>query len=53
MTRNTRIALLGIAVVIIVVAVIVIGGGGSDDTKTSGPTTITSRTPSPSAASRT
>ena len=40
MTRNTRIALLGIAVVIIVVAVIVIGGGGSDDTKTSGPTTI-------------
>ena len=41
MTRNTRIALLGIAVVIIVVAVIVIGGGGSDDTKTSGPTTIT------------
>jgi hypothetical protein len=42
MTRNTRIALLGVAVVIIVVAVIVIGGGGgSDDTKTSGPTTIT------------
>ena len=41
MTRNTRIALLGVAVVIIVVAVIVIGGGGSDDTKASGPTTIT------------
>jgi hypothetical protein len=41
MTRNTRIALLGIAVVIVVVAVIVIGGGGSDDTKTSGPTTVT------------
>jgi len=42
MTRNTRFALLGIAVVIIVVAVIVIGGGGgSDNTKTSGPTTIT------------
>src|SRR3954467_2573683 len=41
MTRNTRIALLGIAVVIVVVAVIVIGGGGSDDTKSSGPTTIT------------
>src|SRR3954451_14934289 len=42
MTRNTRIALLGIAVVIVVVAVIVIGGGGgSGDTKASGPTTIT------------
>ena len=41
MTRNTRFALLGIAVVIVVVAVIVIGGGGSDDTKSSGPTTIT------------
>ena len=42
MTRNTRFALLGIAVVIIVVAVIVIGGGGgSDNTKTSGHTTIT------------
>ncbi len=35
MTRNTRIALLGIAVVIIVVAVIVIGGGGSAHSKIS------------------
>ena len=41
MTRNTRLALLGVAVVIVVVAVIVIGGGGSDSTKSSGPTTIT------------
>jgi hypothetical protein len=43
MTRNTRLALLGVAVAIVVVAVIVIGGGGggSGDTKTSGPTTIT------------
>src|SRR3954470_20365614 len=41
MTRNTRLALLGIAVAIIVVAVIVIGGGGSGDTKASGPTTLT------------
>jgi hypothetical protein len=39
MTRNTRIALLGVAVVIIVVAVIVIGGG-SEDTKSSGPATV-------------
>ena len=42
MTRNTRIALLGVAVVIVVVAVIVLGGSGSSDTtKSSGPVTVT------------
>ena len=42
MTRNTRLALLGVAVVIVVVAVIVLGGSsGSDNTKSSGPTTVT------------
>jgi hypothetical protein len=42
MTRNTRIALLGVAVVIVVVAVIVLGGSSSsDDTKSSGPATVT------------
>ena len=40
MTRNTRLALLGVAVVIVVVAVIVLGGGGSGDTKSSGPATV-------------
>jgi hypothetical protein len=41
MTRNTRIALLGVAVVIVVVAVIVLGGSsGSDTTKSSGPATV-------------
>jgi hypothetical protein len=41
MTRNTRIALLGVAVVIVVVAVIVLGGSsGSDNTKSSGPATV-------------
>ena len=42
MTRNTRLALLGVAVVIVVVAVIVLGGSSnSDNTKSSGPTTVT------------
>src|SRR3954447_2168597 len=41
MTRNSRLALLGIAAVIVVVAVIVIGSGGSSsDTKTSRPATV-------------
>jgi len=40
MTRNTRLALLGIAVMIIVVAVVVIGGGSSGETKGSGPATV-------------
>ena len=41
MTRNTRIALLGVAVLIVVVAVIVLGGSrGSDTTKGSGPATV-------------
>ena len=41
MTRTTRIALLGIALVIVVVAVVVLAGGGSSsDVKSSGPTTI-------------
>jgi hypothetical protein len=42
MTRNTRLALLGVAVVIVVVAVIVLGGSsGSDNTTSSGPATVT------------
>src|SRR6478735_7238444 len=41
MSRNTRIALLGVAVVIVVVAVIVLGGSSSDKTKGSGPVTVT------------
>jgi len=41
MTRTTRIALLGIALVIVVVAVVVLAGSGSSsDVKSSGPTTI-------------
>ena len=41
MTRNTRIALLGVALVIVVVAVVVLGGSSSDKTKGSGPVTVT------------
>ena len=40
MTRNSRLALLGAAVLVIVVAVVVIGTGGSSDTKSSGPVTV-------------
>jgi hypothetical protein len=41
MTRNTRLALLGVAVAIVVVAVVVLGGSsGSDTTKSSGPATV-------------
>ncbi|MEA2133044.1 MAG: hypothetical protein QOC68_953 [Solirubrobacteraceae bacterium] len=42
MSRNQRLALLGVAAAIAVVAVVLIGSGGSDNaTKSSGPTTIT------------
>jgi hypothetical protein len=49
MTRNTRLALLGAAVVIVVVAVIAIGSGGSDSssTKSSGPATVVVRDAKP------
>jgi hypothetical protein len=49
MTRNTRLALLGAAVVIVVVAVIAIGTGGSDSssTKSSGPATVVVRDAKP------
>ncbi|MEA2135441.1 MAG: hypothetical protein QOC68_3350 [Solirubrobacteraceae bacterium] len=40
MTRNSRLALLGVALVIVVVAAIVIGTGGSSTTKSSGPATV-------------
>jgi hypothetical protein len=40
MSRNQRLAWLGVAVVIAVVAVIIIGTSGGDDTKSAGPTTI-------------
>jgi hypothetical protein len=39
-SRNQRLAMLGVAVVIAVAAVIIIGTGGSDDTTSAGPTTI-------------
>ncbi len=41
MTRNTRIALVGVALVIVVVAVVVLGGSRSDKTTGSGPVTVT------------
>jgi hypothetical protein len=49
MTRNTRLALLGAAVVVVVVAVIAIGSGGSDSssTKSSGPATVVVRDAKP------
>jgi hypothetical protein len=40
MTRNRRLALLGVAVAIVVVAIVVIGSGDSSGTKSSGPATV-------------
>jgi hypothetical protein len=40
MTRTTRFALLGIALVIAVVAVVVLAGGDGSDVESSGPATI-------------
>jgi len=40
MSRNTRFALVGLAVVVIVVAGIVLSNSGSSSTKSSGPATV-------------
>jgi hypothetical protein len=47
MTRNRRLALLGLALVIAIVAVVVIGSGGSSTPKSGGPATVVVRNAKP------
>jgi hypothetical protein len=40
MTRNRRLAIIGLAVIVVVVAAVLLANGGSSNTKSSGPATI-------------
>jgi hypothetical protein len=40
MTRNRRLAIIGLAVVVVVIAAVVLANGGSSTSKSSGPATI-------------